>query len=49
MEAKHSERDIRIQKAQELRQMGINPYAPKFKKLDRIDYLLENRKEKQQM
>ncbi len=49
MSEKISERDVRIQKAQDLRQMGINPYAPKFKKLDRIDYLLENRKEKQEL
>ncbi len=49
MSEKISERDVRIQKVQELRQMGINPYAPKFKKLDRIDHLLENRNEKQQM
>ncbi len=36
------ERQVRIQKRQELKDMGIVPYAPRFKKLQTIKELTEN-------
>ena len=44
-----SERDVRISKKNQLQKRWITPYAPKFKKLDRVDFLLEKREQKQNM
>lgn len=41
MQVTSDERQVRINKRQELKDMGIVPYAPKFKKLQTVKQLLE--------
>lgn len=46
MQTKQSERDVRIQKLQKIRDFGINPYPARFPKEDKVAEIISQNTEK---